>query len=223
MDSPRLDAIEIAPKKPATHSVIWMHGLGDTGHGHVDVVRALKLPSSAAVRFVLPHAPEIPVTINGGLVMPAWYDVVALGGERHDVAGVRRSAKAVEALVRLEVERGVPSERIALAGFSQGGVIALFLATRYPGRLLGAIGLSTYLVGADSLAAEASEANRGLPVFQAHGTDDPMVPLAGAARSRDALRAAGYVVEWHEYPMQHEICMEEIGDVGRWVGERLGS
>lgn len=216
-----LDAIEIAPKGRATHSILWLHGLGDTGHGHVDVVRSLALPAGVAPRFILPHAPQIPVTINMGMVMPAWYDIESLEGRRHDLAGVRRSAERVAALVEREIERGVPAEKIVLAGFSQGGVIAFHLATRYPKTLAGAIGLSTYIVGAETLEAEASAANRSLPVFQAHGTVDPMIPIAGARRARDLLMALGHEVEWHEYPMQHEISLEEIEDVSAWLGKRL--
>ncbi len=217
-----LDAIEIEPPGgAATHAVFWLHGLGDTGHGHVDVVRSLALSRDARVRFILPHAPEIPVTVNFGMVMPAWYDVESLEGERHDLDGVRRSARRLEALVARETRRGIASERIVLAGFSQGGVVALHLALRHGARLLAAIGLSTYMIGAETLDAEASPANARLPVFMAHGTRDPMVPLRGARAARDVLCARGHDVTWREYPMQHEVSLEEIEDVGAWLSERL--
>jgi phospholipase/carboxylesterase len=164
------------------------------------------------------------VTINGGFVMPAWYDIRSLDlRDRADEAGVRASAARVTALLARERSRGIPSERIVLAGFSQGGAIALHTALRHPERLAGAIALSTYLVCADSLAAERSEANRDLPIFQGHGTADPMVPLARGRECRDALAALGHPVEWHTYAMPHSVSPEEIEDVGTWLRARLAA
>lgn len=219
-----LSAVELEPLQPATHAVIWLHGLGADGHDFPPIVPELRLDPALAIRWIFPHAPAIPVTINGGMVMPAWYDIRALDlGRGHDEAGIRRSAAQVTRRIELETERGVPAERIVLAGFSQGGALAAHVALRHPERLAGLVCLSTYLVLAETLEAERSAANRELPVFQAHGTLDPMVTLDRGQAARDRLRALGHVVDWHEYPMGHQVCLEEIQALGLWLGSRLHS
>jgi phospholipase/carboxylesterase len=219
-----LPAVEIEPDVPARHAVIWLHGLGADGHDFPPIVPELGLEGALAIRWVFPHAPAIPVTINGGMVMPAWYDIRTLDfHQRHDEQGIRRSAAHLTRLIERENERGVPCERILLAGFSQGGAIAIHTALRHPEPLAGVIGLSTYLVLHDKLEAERSDANRTLPVFMAHGTLDPMVAHDRGEASRERLRALGYSVEWHEYPMMHQVCLEEIRDLGGWITQRLGT
>jgi phospholipase/carboxylesterase len=216
------DAIELVRGRgagPAEGAVIWLHGLGADGHDFEPIVPELGLPPTRRVRFVFPHAPVQPVTINGGLAMRAWYDITNDG--RQDAAGIRASQKQVEALIEREKTRGIACHRIVLAGFSQGGAIALHTGLRYPERLAGILALSTYLPLADTLAAEAHPANRDVPIFMAHGTQDPLIPLARARASRDALQALGYEVEWHEYPMPHSVCAPEIAEVGAWLGRVL--
>jgi phospholipase/carboxylesterase len=195
--------------------VIWLHGLGADGHDFEPIVPELRLESALRVRFVFPHAPVQPVTINGGYAMRAWYDIG--NDRRQDEAGIRASQARVEALIARERTRGVAARRIVLAGFSQGGAIALQTALRHPERLAGVLALSTYLPLAETLAAEAHPANRDAPIFMAHGTQDPLIPLARAAASRDTLRALGYDVQWREYPMPHSVCAEEIAEIGAWL------
>ena len=208
--------IETAPKPDA--SVIWLHGLGDTGDGWSQVVPGLALPKSMRVRFVFPHAPKMAVAINNGYVMPAWYDIREANlSERADVAGVQRSQAQLAALMARENARGVDDARIVLAGFSQGGAVALYTGLRHPKRIAGIVALSTYLVSANALPSESSAANRGVPIFMAHGTFDPVVRLAWAQASREALVQGGYPVEWHEYPMEHSAEMEEVAAVGAFL------
>jgi phospholipase/carboxylesterase len=214
-----LDAIEVETgggrAGTAEAAVIWLHGLGAAGHDFEPIVPELGLPATLRLRFVFPHAPVQPVTINGGLAMRAWYDITNDG--RQDAAGIRASQQRVEALIEREKSRGVAPARIVLAGFSQGGAIALHTGLRHPERLAGILALSTYLPLADTLAAEAHPANREAPIFMAHGTEDSLIPLARARASRDALQALGYQVEWHEYPMPHSVCAEEIAHIGAWL------
>lgn len=213
-----LPAVEIDPPGPVQSAVVWLHGLGADGHDFAPIVPELGLFPELGVRFVLPHAPSIPVTINGGMVMPAWYDIAEIDlRRRHDDAGIRRSAGQVAALLAREHARGVPWRRIALAGFSQGGAVALFTALRHPERLAGVVALSTYLVGEETLDAERSAANRDLPILQAHGSFDPVVPIERGAATCGALRALGHPVEWHRYPMQHAVCLEEIRAVAAFL------
>jgi phospholipase/carboxylesterase len=217
-----LSAVELEPEGPADHAVIWLHGLGADGHDFPPIVPELRLDPALAVRWVFPHAPAIPVTLNGGMVMPAWYDIRGMDlRTRHDEPGIRLSAERITALIERENERGIPCERITLAGFSQGGAIAAHVALRHPKRLAGLVCLSTYLVLPDTLPAERSPANRGLPIFQAHGTLDPMVTFDRGLAARERLRELGHSVDWHEYPMEHQVCLEEIRDLGRWLGARL--
>jgi len=218
----RLEAIEIETAESPGASIIWMHGLGADGHDFVDVVPELGLPARPGVRFVFPHAPMQPVTINGGYVMRAWYDIRDDGGaRREDPAGVRASQKAIEALIEREKERGIPAATIVLAGFSQGGAMALHTGLRHPERLAGVMALSCSLPLADTLGTEAAPANRDVPIFMAHGTHDPMIPMARAVRARETLTGLGYRVEWHEYPMPHSVCLEEIRDISAWLGTVL--
>jgi phospholipase/carboxylesterase len=213
-----LETLELETGRPPTGSVIWLHGLGADGHDFEPIVPELDLPDSLPVRFVFPHAPMQPVTINGGAVMRAWYDVYSLEGQRReDAAGVRASQAQVEELIAREKARGVAASRIVLAGFSQGGAIALQAGLRHAERLAGIMALSTYLPLAGTLAAEAAPANRATPIFMAHGQYDPLIPIERAAMSRRQLEAAGYAVEWHEYPMEHAVCAAEIADISAWL------
>jgi phospholipase/carboxylesterase len=209
--------VEIETGPTPRHAVIWLHGLGADGNDFVPIVEQLILPS-LPLRFVFPHAPLQPVTINGGFVMRAWYDI---GYEdltlKEDERGVRDSQQAVEALIAREQERGVAAENIVVAGFSQGGAIALQTGLRYPARLAGMLALSTYLPLPDKLQPERSDANAHSPIFMAHGTEDPIVPLKLAQSSCRRLLELGYVVEWHEYEMPHSVCPEEIGAIGAWL------
>lgn len=213
-----LECVEAGAKENATASVIWMHGLGADGHDFEAIVPELRLPESLPVRFVFPHAPVRPVTLNGGMSMRAWYDIIALDGNtRQDETGIRESAEHVHALIRRENERGVPASRIALAGFSQGGAVALHTGLRYPERLAGIMALSTYLPLPDALEGERTTANADTPVFMAHGTADPVLPLQMGTDSRQLLERLGYTVEWHDYPMEHAVCMPEIQAVSAWL------
>ncbi len=220
----QLEAIEIETAASPGASIIWMHGLGADGHDFVDVVPELGLPARPGVRFVFPHAPMRPVTINGGYVMRAWYDIRDDDGvRREDPAGVRASQRAIEALIAREKERGVPAAAIVLAGFSQGGAMALHTALRHTERLAGVMALSCSLPLSDTLAGEAAPANRDVAIFMAHGTHDPMIPMARALRAREVLTGLGYRLEWHEYPMPHSVCVEELAHIGAWLAKVLGA
>jgi len=211
-------AIEIVTGGAPEASVVVLHGLGADGSDFVPIAEALDLAAVGPVRFVLPHAPMRPVTVNGGYPMRAWYDILAFGGSsREDEAGLRASRNAVDALIAREVERGVPAARIVVAGFSQGCAMALMTGLRHPGRLAGVAGMSGYLPLAAATAAERSEANRDVPIFLAHGTRDPIVGLARGEASRDALQALGYAVEWHAYPIEHTVSPDEIRDLEHWL------
>jgi len=216
-----LDAMEIETAKNPSASVVWLHGLGADGNDFAPIVPALKLPK-AAIRFVFPHAPVQPVTINGGMRMRAWYDITDGAIRREDEGGVRASQKLIEALIAREKERGTAANRLVLAGFSQGGAIALHTGLRHPERIAGVMALSTYLPIAEKFAAEAASANREAPIFMAHGSYDPVIPLARATQSRGLLQSLGYTVEWREYPMPHSVCPEEVADIGAWLGKMLG-
>ena len=213
-----LECVEVEPQGEHRASVIWMHGLGADGHDFEPIVPHLRLPRELGVRFVFPHAPAIPVSINMGMVMPAWYDIRDLDlRTRHDPEGIARSGASIELLVAREKQRGIPAERIVLAGFSQGGAMALHVALRHPERLAGIVALSCYLVHGDALEREASAANRETPILWVHGTHDPMVTFDRGRMSVERLEALGWGVEFHSYPMQHEVCMEEIEDVSRFL------
>jgi phospholipase/carboxylesterase len=218
MSDALLEALEVESAPSPTAAVIWLHGLGADGYDFVDIVPALRLPPTPAVRFVFPHAPMRPVTINQGMVMRAWYDVRNdAGARREDETGVHASQHRIEALIAREKARGVPASRLVLAGFSQGGAMALQTGLRHPERLAGIMALSCFLPLADRLAAEASPANRDVPVFMAHGTHDPLIPLARAEQARQVLAGLGYQVEWHQYPMPHSVCDAEVREIGAWL------
>ena len=211
-----LTAVEIETGPAPSLGVIWLHGLGADGHDFEPIVPELKL--RFAVRFVFPHAPVRPVTINGGMAMRAWYDILGFDrSAREDDAGIRAGATAVTELIDRELERGLRADRVVLAGFSQGGAIALHAALREPRVLGGVIALSTYLPLAGTLAAERSAANERLPIFMAHGTADNVLPLTLGESSRRTLEAQGYAVDWHAYPMAHSVCLEEVSAIGAWL------
>lgn len=213
--------IETAPNPRTT--IIVLHGLGADGYDFVPICGELDLTALGPVRYVFPHAPTRPVTINNGYVMRAWYDILVTDlVRREDEAGLRDSQRLITELIDRERERGVPAERIVLMGFSQGCAMTLMTALRYPHRLGGAVGMSGYLPLATTTAAERSPANADLPLFLAHGTQDPIVVLPRGTASRDALAALGHDIEWHQYPMPHSVCAEEIADINAWLLKQLG-
>ena len=213
-----LRCVEIEPSAQATASVIWLHGLGASGHDFEPIVPELQLPADLAVRFIFPHAPQIPVTVNGGMVMPAWYDILAMDIDRKvDEAGVLASADAVDALIEREIARGIPSERIIIAGFSQGGAVAYQAALRHPQPLAGLLTLSTYM----AMPVIPSDANATLPVMICHGSMDPVVPEQLGQRAAATLSELGYSPQYKSYPMEHMVCLEQIRDIGQWLNERL--
>ena len=214
--------VVVEPPTPATAAVVWLHGLGADGHDFEPVAAELGRGGLDGIRYVFPHAPVRPVTINGGMEMRAWYDIAGSDFDRRaDEEGVRESAGIARALVDEQIARGIAAERIVLAGFSQGGAIALYAGLRFPFRLAGILALSTYLPAPRSLEAQAHPANRDVPIFLAHGSQDPMIALSLAERSRAALAALGYVVEVHTYPMPHSVCAEEIRDIASWLSRVL--
>ena len=217
-----LECVELATGHSPTASVIWLHGLGADGHDFEPLVPELVRPGERALRFVFPHAPTRPVTLNGGFPMRAWYDIVALDRSApEDVAGIRASTEAVAELIRRENARGIATERVVVAGFSQGGAIALYAGTRYAERLAGLIGLSCYMPVGGRFIAERAAANVATPVFLAHGTHDPVVDPSFGETTRRQLEAAGYPLEWHTYPMPHAVCPEEVGHLGAWLRKVL--
>ena len=222
MSEALLDAVEINPAGTPRACIIWLHGLGADGHDFEPLIPQLGLVDALGVRVVLPHAPRRPVTINGGSVMPAWYDIVAQDFNRgQDSAGIRESEQQLQALIRREIESGIPAENILLAGFSQGGAIVLHTGLRYPQPLAGILALSSYLLQPDALAAEHAAVNDRIPIMMAHGTRDPVVPLSMAEQSREVLQQQGYRVAWHSYPMQHAVCPDEVRDIRDWLVQRL--
>ena len=219
-----LDSIEIETAPSPDAAVVWMHGLGADGHDFEPIVPELGLSATTRIRFVFPNAPLRPVTINQGHVMRAWYDIRALAGvRREDEAGVRQSARQIEALIARERQRGIVPGRLVLAGFSQGGAMALHVGLRSPDRLAGILALSCYLPLGSTLAAELSPASRDVPIFWAHGLHDPMLPLAMAEQGREQVAALGYRIEWHQYPIPHSVSAEEIADVARWLERVLAA
>jgi len=222
-------AVSLEPAMPPAAAVIWLHGLGADGFDFVPFVPELSLPSTLPVRFIFPHAAVRPVSINNGYAMRAWYDIKVLSShalaERRteDVAGIRESGDQVQSLIAGQIAAGIPPRGIVVAGFSQGGAIALHAALRYPERLAGVIALSTYLPLREMLAAEAAAANRDVPILMCHGNADSIVPLSLGERSRDHLTGLGYTVDWRMYPMQHQVCAEEVLAIRAWLLARLGS
>ena len=216
--------VVIEPSKPATAAVVWLHGLGADGHDFEPVAAELGRGGLDDIRFVFPHAPVRPVTINGGMEMRAWYDIAGPDLDRRaDEEGVRASAGIARGLVDEQVARGIAGERIVLAGFSQGGAIALYAGLRFPFRVAGILALSAYLPAAKSLAAEAHAANRDVPIFLAHGSQDPVIALALSEHSGAAMADLGYIVEVHTYPMPHSVCAEEIRDIANWLHRVLAA
>lgn len=216
------EAVEVASGVNPVGSVIWLHGLGADGHDFEPIVPELGFADRLSLRFVFPHAPLRPVTINGGISMRAWYDILTLDrGGPQDETGIRQSGRLLELLIEREHGRGIPHEKIVLAGFSQGGAIALHTALRYPQRLAGLMALSTYLPLSASFGTEVADntaaQSQDLPIFMAHGSVDPMLPMALGQESHETLETAGYAVEWHDYPMAHAVCAEEIADIRNWL------
>ncbi len=219
-----LPRIELESAPNPTAAVIWLHGLGADGNDFAGLVPELDLDGCPPIRFVFPHAPSIPVTLNGGYIMPAWYDILGLNlVDRQDAAGIQKSERAITALIEHEVARGIPYERIVLAGFSQGCAMALHTGLRLPQRLAGIVALSGYLPLADRFVTERMQANAHTPIFMAHGTQDPVVVLARGENSRDALAAMGHPVQWHAYPMQHAVHSREIADIAAFLKQVLGA
>lgn len=212
--------IETAPQPSA--AVIWLHGLGADGHDFAGLVPELDLTGCPAIRFIFPHAPAIPVTVNGGYVMPAWYDIHGANLiDRQDAAGIRASEQAIAALIEREMARGIPASRIVLAGFSQGCAMALHTGLRFPHTLAGIMALSGYLPLAEHFAAERTAANAHTPIFMAHGSQDPVVVPARGEASRDLLTGLGYPVQWHSYPMPHSLHPREVADISVFLGQVL--
>jgi len=213
-----LDYVEIATADQPLYSVIWLHGLGADGHDFEPIVPYLGLPSATAVRFIFPHALMRPVTVNGGAVMRAWYDIIEISTSKgQDEVGIKHSAMKVRDLIDAEISRGIPASRILLAGFSQGGAMALHVGLRYPEKLAGIMALSAYLLFPERLEEEASEANAETPVFVGHGTADPVVPFLLGQAARKVLETGKRPLEWHSYPIPHSVSQPEIVDIGRWM------
>lgn len=215
-------AVILEPQVPATASVVWLHGLGADGYDFVPIVEELALPHSLPTRFVFPHAGHRPVTINNGFVMRAWYDIRGFGAtSAEDEAGIRQADGIVRSFVEAESTAGIPSRRVILAGFSQGGAMALHTGLRYPHALGGILALSSYLPLRESLRAEASTANRSTAILMCHGNRDQVVPEMAGKLSRDLLTSLGYSVQWKSYAMEHQVCMEEVSDIAAWLKDRL--
>ena len=220
--SETLEAVIIEPAGKPKAVVIWLHGLGADGYDFEPIVPELNLPDDAAVKFIFPHAPTMPVTVNGGYVMRAWYDIVGNDlGEQQDQDGIKRSQQHIEALIKAEVAAGIPTEKIVLAGFSQGGAIVLQTGLRYPHRLAGIMVLSSYVPLAESLEKEKHVANQDVSIFYAHGEQDDIIPIGFAKQSRDLLIKQGYQPEWHSYAMPHAVVPDEINAIGVWLRKIL--
>jgi len=213
-----LEYVEVSTADEPKYTVIWMHGLGADGHDFEPIVPHLGLPPGMPLRFIFPHALMRPITINGGAVMRAWYDIIEISTTKgQDEAGIRHSAEKIQALIDQEIERGIPASRIILAGFSQGGAMALHVGLRYPQKLAGIMVLSAYLLFPERLQNELSAANAATPVFLAHGTQDPMVPFSLGESVRSVLQQGQWPLEWHQYPIPHSVSEPEIADIGRWL------
>lgn len=219
-----LDTVEIQTGDSPTASIIWMHGLGADANDFVPIVRELDLRDCPQIRFVFPNAPQIPVTLNGGYIMPAWYDIAAAGTDinrREDENGLRHSQTQIEALIAREIERGVAADKIVIAGFSQGCAMTLQVGLRHPQKLAGLMCLSGYVPLAGKVADERHAANQNTAIFMVHGTADPVIPIQRAEQSRDLLKQLGYQVEWHDYWMQHSVSPQEVIDIGNWLRKVL--
>nr|WP_217345112.1 alpha/beta hydrolase [Noviherbaspirillum sp. L7-7A]MBV0879334.1 carboxylesterase [Noviherbaspirillum sp. L7-7A] len=223
MTSAALETIQIETGPNPTASVIWLHGLGASGDDFVPIVRELDLAGMQDIRFVFPHAPTMPVTINNGYVMRAWYDIIGADlSRREDEKGLRASQAMVEQLIAQEKARGIPAERIVLAGFSQGCAMTIQTGLRHPEKLAGLLCLSGYVPLHTTIAEERHASNQATPIFMAHGRGDQVIPIIRAEQSRDLLRSLGYEVEWHEYMMPHSVCQEEVDDISAWFRRVLG-
>lgn len=217
---PLLPCIELEPQKPASASIIWLHGLGADGHDFEPIAKELDLPDSPAIRFLFPHAPSLPVTINNGMLMPAWYDILGMAiDDKIDLAGIKASAEKINKLIDREIKRGIKSQHIIIAGFSQGGAVAYECALSYPQQLGGLLALSTYF--ATHKTIHLSPANKSIPIQICHGTADPIVAELLGQRAVKRLRAKGYRSDYKTYPMQHNVCEEEIADISTWLQEIL--
>ncbi len=217
-NSTTIDSIQINPTAAHKASIIWLHGLGADGNDFASIVPELHLSNDLGIRFVFPHAPMIPVTINGGYVMRAWYDIVSLDVDKHaDKNGIQQSVALLTQLIDHEVSLGIPTNKIIVAGFSQGAVVALTTGLTYAKQLGGILALSGYLPDATNVLTNAADANKTTPIFVGHGTQDTVVPYFLGQQTESALTTAGYTVAWHSYPMPHSVCMEEIDDIGRWI------
>lgn len=222
MTNKMLDAIRLETGDKPTAAVIWMHGLGANGWDFAPIVKELDLTGCPSIRFIFPHAPKLPVTINDGYLMPAWYDVLSWDrGEQEDEAGLRESEAAIGKLIAQEIERGIPSDKIVLAGFSQGCAMTLQTGLRYPQKLAGMMCLSGYLPLASKVADERHPANQDTSIFMAHGKGDQVIKFDLAESGRDLLTQLGYKVEWNAYAMQHSVCMEEVADIAAWLRKVL--
>lgn len=218
----QLAAEVIEPAEPATASIIWLHGLGANGFDFIDVIPSLELQAQHGIRFIFPHAPEMPITMNGGMVMPAWYDIGAIDLHAvQDEKGIRQSEQAILALINAEMEKGIPNERIILIGFSQGGAMALHTALRFAKPLAGAVVLSAYLPLQQLLPKEKHTANEHLPIFMGHGFMDTVVSYWVGQQSCAVLQSAGYQVDWHSYSMAHTVTLKELHDIGAWIKNAL--
>ena len=221
--SKHLDAVIVEHNPNDTvinRAVIWLHGLGASGYDFEPVVPQLDLANDMGVRFIFPHAPERPVTINGGMVMPAWYDILEMSIERKvDVGQIETSSQQISDLIGREIERGIQPEHIVIAGFSQGGAVAYHLALSYPERLAGLMALSTYFATNDAISY--SEANKDMPILIQHGTHDPVVPVVLGEQAQQLLLTKGYPVEYHTYPMAHQVCIPQIINIGKWLNQVL--
>jgi len=216
------DAVVIEPHSTHKASVIWLHGLGADGHDFEPIVPELKLPNDLGIRFIFPHAPKRPIAINGGMVMRAWYDIrIPDLSLQEDEDSIRESSDILSSYIDAEINAGITADKILIAGFSQGGAMTLFTGLRYPQKLAGLLALSTYLPLPDQLQAEANNANLKTPLMMMHGTFDPIIPVFQGQNSRYLLQQAGYSIEWHEYPMQHAVCPQEINDISHWLQQRL--
>jgi len=224
MTNQLLETVEIESGANPTAAIIWMHGLGADANDFVPIVKELDLSNCPAIRFVFPNAPQIPVTLNGGYIMRAWYDIAAAGtdiNKREDEAGLRQSQQQIDALIARENARGIATDKIILAGFSQGCAMALQTGLRHPQKLAGIMGLSGYIPLADKVEAERHAANQDAPIFLVHGASDPVIPIQRAQQSRDLLLSLGYAIEWHDYWMQHSVSPQEIVDIGNWLRKVL--
>jgi phospholipase/carboxylesterase len=220
--SSSLPFVDVNPQGTPRAVVVWLHGLGDSGNGFAPIVPELHMPAELGVRFVFPHAPVRPVTINNGMQMRAWYDILSMDfNSRADSQGVLESAALVEALIEAEIAKGVPANKIVLVGFSQGGVIALHLGTRYSKQLAGIMSLSSYMAMPETLSQQAHAANKTTPIFVGHGQQDDVVPMFLGHAASQTLQSNGYSVSWHEYRMQHNVCPQELRDISTWLQQRL--